>query len=41
MAPREPLYRGVKQYITDALRTGKWKHGQRIASEPQLAAATA
>lgn len=38
MAEREPLYRGVKQYITDALRAGKWKHGQRIASESQLAA---
>ncbi|MBA3596147.1 MAG: GntR family transcriptional regulator [Methylibium sp.] len=37
MAARPPLYRHVKQQITDALRSGKWKHGQKIASEPQLA----
>ncbi len=35
--PRESLYRDVKQQITEALRSGKWKHGQKIASEPQLA----
>lgn len=33
----ESLYRSVKQRITDALRDGKWTHGQKIASEPQLA----
>lgn len=32
-----PLYRQVKQQLTDALREGRWKHGQRIASEPVLA----
>ena len=37
MTQREPLYRDVKQQLTDALRSGKWKHGQKIASEPQLA----
>lgn len=37
-SPSVPLYRRVKQQITDALRQGKWKHGQMIASEPQLAA---
>ncbi|MFO1328064.1 MAG: GntR family transcriptional regulator [Rubrivivax sp.] len=34
---RTPLYRSVKQQITEALREGRWKHGQKIASEPQLA----
>lgn len=34
---RTPLYRSVKQQITDALREGRWKHGQKIPSEPQLA----
>jgi len=38
MPARSPLYRRVKQQLTDALRAGKWKHGQKIASEPQLAA---
>ncbi len=38
MADRALRYRRVKQQITEALRTGKWKHGQKIASEPQLAA---
>jgi len=38
MAQREALYRSVKQQITEALGSGKWKHGQKIASEPQLAA---
>lgn len=42
MADGEPsgehLYKGLKRHITDALRLGKWKHGQKIASEPQLAA---
>lgn len=37
MPARTPLYRTVKQKLTDALRSGKWKHGQKIASEPQLA----
>ncbi|MBU1359516.1 MAG: GntR family transcriptional regulator [Gammaproteobacteria bacterium] len=37
MNQRETLYRDVKQQITEALRSGKWKHGQKIASEPQLA----
>lgn len=37
MNPRESLYRDVKKQITEALRSGKWKHGQKIASEPQLA----
>ena len=38
MTARDTLYRSVKQQITEALGSGKWKHGQRIASEPQLAA---
>ena len=38
MAARDTLYRSVKQQITEALGSGKWKHGQKIASEPQLAA---
>lgn len=38
MPPAVAQYRRVKQQITEALRQGKWKHGQRIASEPQLAA---
>lgn len=37
MNQRDSLYRDVKQQITEALRSGKWKHGQKIASEPQLA----
>jgi GntR family transcriptional regulator len=37
MAKSDALYRGVKQQITEALGSGKWKHGQKIASEPQLA----
>lgn len=36
-APREPRYRLVKQQLTEALRDGRWKHGQKIPSEPQLA----
>lgn len=32
-----PRYRFVKQQLTDALREGRWRHGQRIASEPVLA----
>lgn len=32
-----PLYRSVKLQITEALRDGRWKHGQKIPSEPQLA----
>jgi len=38
MNARDTLYRSVKQQITEALGSGKWKHGQKIASEPQLAA---
>lgn len=34
---RTPLYRSVKLQITEALREGRWKHGQKIASEPLLA----
>ncbi|MDB5999467.1 MAG: GntR family transcriptional regulator [Rhizobacter sp.] len=37
MATTDPLYKTVKQQLTEALRQGKWKHGQKIASEPQLA----
>lgn len=36
-AERTPLYRSVKQQITEALREGRWKHGEKIASEPLLA----
>lgn len=32
------LYRTVKLRLVEALRQGKWKRGQKIASEPQLAA---
>ncbi len=32
-----PRYRQVKQHITEALRQSKWKRGQKIASEMQLA----
>ena len=31
------LHRAVKLQITELIRQGKWKHGQRIPSEPQLA----
>lgn len=37
MDERTPLYRQVKQQLTEALRSGRWKHGQRIASETALA----
>lgn len=37
MDKRIPVYRQVKQQLTDALRSGRWKHGQRIASETALA----
>jgi GntR family transcriptional regulator len=33
-----PRYRAIKQAIAGLLRDGKWKHGQAIPSEPQLAA---
>ena len=33
-----PRYRQLKQAIAGLLRDGKWKHGQAIPSEPQLAA---
>lgn len=37
MPTRTPLYRDVKQRIVELLRAGRWKHGERVASEPQLA----
>lgn len=37
MKERTPRYRLVKQQLTEALREGRWRHGQRIASEPVLA----
>lgn len=33
----QPLYKEVKQHITESLRDGKWRHGQAIPSEPLLA----
>ncbi len=32
-----PLYKAVKQKLTEELRTGRWRHGQVIPSEPLLA----
>jgi GntR family transcriptional regulator len=37
MALEERKYQEVKLGITDALRDGRWRHGQRIPSEPVLA----
>lgn len=37
MAKREALHDGVKRRIAEALRDGRWRHGQAIPSEPQLA----
>ena len=37
MAARTPLYRALKLQFTEALREGRWKHGQKIASESVLA----
>lgn len=37
MATRTPLYRSLKLQFTEALREGRWKHGQKIASESALA----
>lgn len=37
MAARTPLYRTLKLQFTEALREGRWKHGQKIASESVLA----
>lgn len=34
----EPRYRQLKQQLIEQLRRGRWKHGQRIPSEPVLAA---
>lgn len=34
---RIPVYRQIKQQLTEALRSGRWRHGQRIASETALA----
>lgn len=36
-SPRLPRYREIKQRLADLLREGKWRHGQAIPSEPQLA----
>ena len=33
----DPLYKHVKNGIVDALRLGKWKPGELLPSEPQLA----
>lgn len=33
-----PRYRQLKQQLIEQLRRGRWKHGQRIPSEPVLAA---
>jgi GntR family transcriptional regulator len=38
MARQEPLYRRVKTELVDALRAGRWKHGQAIPGESTLAA---
>jgi len=38
MPRRVPLYRIVKQKLTDALQDGTWKHGQFLPPEPELAA---
>lgn len=35
---REPRYRQLKRQLVEQLRRGRWKHGQRIPSEPLLAA---
>ncbi|HXZ53020.1 MAG TPA: GntR family transcriptional regulator [Burkholderiales bacterium] len=32
-----PLYKAVKHKLTEELRTGRWRHGQAIPSEPVLA----
>lgn len=32
-----PLYKAVKHKLTEELRTGRWRHGQVIPSEPLLA----
>ena len=37
MAPKFPLYRLIKQQLSDALRDGVWKHGQFLPPEPELA----
>lgn len=33
----EPRYLQVKRQLIEALRKGRWKHGQKLPSEPQLA----
>ncbi len=38
MPSRLPLYKVVKQKLTDALQDGTWKHGQFLPPEPELAA---
>src|SRR5512139_890325 len=37
MSTRLPLYKIVKQKLTDALQDGTWKHGQFLPPEPELA----
>jgi len=37
MPRTQPLYKEVKQHITESLRDSKWRHGQAIPSEPLLA----
>lgn len=32
-----PRYQDIKQQMIEALRRGKWRHGQAIPSEPLLA----
>jgi GntR family transcriptional regulator len=39
MAARHPLYKRVKAELVEALRAGRWKHGQAIPGESTLAAA--
>ncbi len=39
MAARPPLYKRVKAELVEALRAGRWKHGQAIPGESTLAAA--
>jgi GntR family transcriptional regulator len=39
MADRTPLYKRVKHEIVEALRAGRWKHGQAIPGESTLATA--
>jgi GntR family transcriptional regulator len=36
--PKGPLYQGVKRRILERLAAGEWKPGDRLPSEPELAA---